>query len=89
MGVRDEYSEGWAAFLRTVNETELLSTARDFIWLAEFGPEAGRDTFTVRRDGVIAELQNRGMLEELREIQRELGENVSSGSQRPPADRSA
>jgi hypothetical protein len=32
---------------------DLLRTARDYIWLAEFGAATGRDTFSLKRDGVV------------------------------------
>ncbi len=66
-----QYADEWARSLRTFTDEQLLSSARDYIWLAEFGPEAGRDTFDGRRDGIVAEMQTRGMLEELKQLRKD------------------
>jgi hypothetical protein len=74
MLLADQYAAEWASFLRTVSDTDLLVTARDFIWLAEFGPVEGRDTFSLKRDGVVNELRARGMDGQLEALRREMGE---------------
>jgi hypothetical protein len=57
----DPYAED-RRVLAEVTEPELLRHARSMIWLAEFqANQAGRDTFTMRRDLAVAELQRRGI----------------------------
>ncbi len=75
-----QYADEWARSLRTFTDEQLLSSARDFVWLAEFGPEPGRETFTMRRDGIVAEMQTRGMLEELRELRRDFASKAVKGA---------
>jgi hypothetical protein len=74
MSLADQDAAEWAAFLRALNDADLLSTAGDCIWLAEFGPVAGRNTFTMSRDGVVSELRSRGMDEQLAALRQQLGE---------------
>ena len=74
MPLIDRTAGDWADFLHTISAVHLLSIARNYIWLAEFGPEGGRDTFSMKRDGIVAELRARGMEEQLEAIRRELGE---------------
>lgn len=63
-----------AAFCYTPCEKKRLVTGSDYIWLAEFGSTKGRATFDWRRDGVVAEMAEREMFEELRELRPELVE---------------
>jgi hypothetical protein len=74
MPLPDQYAAEWAGFLRIESDADLLSAARDYIWLAEFGPIEGRDTFSLKRDGVVNELRARGMDEQLEALRREMGE---------------
>ena len=69
----DQYAAEWASYLRSVSEADLLRTAGDYIWLAEFGPVEGRGTFSVKRDGVVNEMLARAMDEQLAAIRRALG----------------
>jgi hypothetical protein len=63
----------WVRLVEGFDDEELVRTARDYLWLAEFGPEQGRKTFDKRRDSVVQVMRERGLLEELRELRRELG----------------
>jgi hypothetical protein len=56
MPLADQYAAECAGYLRTVSDADLLNTARDYIWLAEFGPVEDRNTFSMRLDGVVNEL---------------------------------
>jgi hypothetical protein len=62
----------WARYLRSLSDEELVSTARDYLWLAEFGPAARRSTFEPKGGAVVAEMKERGLLEELRRLRAEL-----------------
>ena len=57
MPLVDQYAAEGAGDLRNVSPADLPQAARDYIWLAEFGPVEGRGTFFTKRDGVIAELR--------------------------------
>lgn len=72
MGLAENYAKEWAGFLKTLPDGELLATARDYLWLAEFGPHEGRDTFSTKRDRIVAEVQERGLNSELAELRRKL-----------------
>ena len=64
----------WADYLRTVGEADLLNTALDYTWLADFGSVEDQNTFSVRLDGVVNDLGARGMDGRLEALRRELGE---------------
>jgi hypothetical protein len=76
MPLRDHYAAEWAGFLRTMSDTDLLVTARGYIWLAEFGPGEGRDTFGLKRDGVVNEMRARGMDGQLEALRRNWEKSV-------------
>jgi hypothetical protein len=56
------FSRTDSAFAKVISEmtdAELESTARDYIWLAEFGPTARFPTFQPQRDAVVRECERR------------------------------
>ena len=61
--------DGFAVVISEMTDTDLASTARDYIWMAEFGPQAGLDVFQPQRDAVVRECGRRGntaLLERMR-----------------------
>ena len=65
-----------ASFARMLAElpgANLESTARDYIWLAEFGPAQGRCTFELKRGLVVAECERRGRLDIIEAARKRFG----------------
>ena len=53
--------EGFAGILTEFTGDELRTGARDYIWLSEFGPEAGRQSiFQERRAAIVAGISGAG-----------------------------
>jgi len=60
----EERGREWVRYVRSPDD-EIVATARDYLWLAEFGPVVGRRSFELRRDAVVSEMEEQGLLEEL------------------------
>ena len=54
------HEHAWLLMIAGLADDELARTAENYIWLAEFGPVAGRSTFEPRRDSAVAECERRG-----------------------------
>ena len=63
--------DAFAVVLSEMTDDRLASTARDYIWMAEYGPETGRNVFQHQRDAVVRECEQRGNVALLERIRSE------------------
>ena len=62
----------FARMLQESTDAQLEVTGRDYIWLAEFGPEPGRRTFELRRDAFVFECERLGRADIVQQIRERL-----------------
>lgn len=68
----DSGDDAFSVLLSTVSDSALRETTRDYLWLSEFGPVAGRETFHSRCATALAECRRRNMSEVIEELRSEL-----------------
>ena len=59
-GTTSSRDDDFPSYLQQISDAKLEETARDYIWMAEVGPEVGRGHYIRNRDMTIAECERRG-----------------------------